>query len=350
MYCRFCGYEITEDDVYCPNCGKRCLSPLTEMPGQDPAPEKKKRSKRGIVIAAVLILICIAAAALAVVFVPGLLPVENAKVSLSSTPSAASVYVGDTYVGETPLSFEIQPDMPTDIYVGKDGYVTWTESVTLIPGEHYTLYVTLEKEAPPLVSDTEETFERRYEWEYNGYTFSTQLSLSKEKYAYYQGLGHSNLNLIKYATDSYNRKVVSEIAAGIKQQGESLDFTNYETMMMAASLVQTIPYVTDKESAGEAEYVRYPIETLVDGGGDCEDKSILLAALLKELGCEVVILEFPNHAAVGVEAERDDAYGSYANYGGKKYFYLESTKSGWDLGEIPAEYNLNRISKISRVS
>ncbi|MBP3444292.1 MAG: zinc-ribbon domain-containing protein, partial [Methanocorpusculaceae archaeon] len=28
MYCRFCGYEITEEDVYCPNCGKRCISPL----------------------------------------------------------------------------------------------------------------------------------------------------------------------------------------------------------------------------------------------------------------------------------------------------------------------------------
>ena len=348
MYCRFCGYEITEEDIYCPNCGKRCLSPLPDSPAEEKA--EKKRSKRGIVLAVVLVLVCITAAALAVVFVPSLIPVENATISLTATPAGASICVGDTYVGEAPLSFEIIPETPTNIYVGKDGYVTWTELVTLMPGEHSSLYVTLEKAAPPLVSDTEETFERVYEWSYNGYTFSTQLSLSKEKYAYYQGLGHSNLNLVKYATDSYNRKVVKEIAAGIKQQGESLDFTNYEIMMLAASFVQDFPYVTDKESTGELEYVRYPIETLVDNGGDCEDKSILMAAILRELGCEVVIMEFPDHAAVGVEAEREDAYGSYAKYGGKKYFYLESTKSGWELGEIPAEYDLSRINKIGRVS
>lgn len=349
MYCRFCGYEITEEDVYCPNCGKRCLSPLADSPRAEMQPEKKKRSKWGIVVAAVLILAVIAGC-VAALFIPGLLTPENATVTLTSIPADASVFAGDTYVGKAPLTFEILPDVPTDISVEMGGYVTWVESVTLTPGEHYSLYVTLEKEAPPLVSDTEETFERLYEWEYNGYTFSTQLSLSKEKYGYYQSIGHSNLNLIKYATDSYNRKVVWEIASGIKQQGDSLGFTNYETMMMAASFVQELPYVTDKESLGELEYVRYPIETLVDGVGDCEDKSILLASLLRELGCEVVILEFPNHAAVGVEAERDDAYGSYANYGGKKYFYLEATVSGWDLGEIPTEYDLKRISKITRVS
>ena len=347
MYCRFCGYEITEEDLYCPNCGKRCLSPLTESP--DAEKKEKKRSRIWLVLAAVLVLVC-SAVCFSIFCLPALLPVENATVSITSTPAGASVYVGDTYMGSAPLTFEILPDVSTDIYIGKDGYVTWLESVTLMPGEHSTLYITLEKEAPPLVSDTEETFERVYEWEYNGYTFSTQLSLSKEKYAHYKGLGHSNLNLVKYATDSYNRKVIREIAAGIKEQGESLGFTNYETMMLAASFVQTLPYVEDDEYMGTPEYARYPIETLVDRGGDCEDKSILLAALLRELGCEVVLMEFPNHVAVGVEANRDDAYGSYASYGGKKYFYLESTKDGWELGEIPSEYDLNRISKIGRVS
>lgn len=344
MYCRFCGYEITEEDVYCPNCGKRCISPLAESPNATP---EKKRSKVWIAGLIVLVLLC---AAVCVVALPILLTPDEATVTLTAVPEGASVYVGETFAGTAPLTFTIPPEAAADISVELEGYVTWVESVTLMPGEHYTLYVTLEKEAPPLVSDTEETFERMYEWEYNGYTFSTELSLSKEKYAYYQGLGHSNLNLVKYATDSYNRKVAAEIAGGIKQQAESLGFTNYETMMMAASFVQELPYKEDDEYLGVPEYARYPIETLVDGAGDCEDKSILLAALLRELGCEVVLLEFPNHVAVGVEANRDDAYGSYAPYGGKKYFYLESTASGWELGEIPSEFDLNRISKISRVS
>lgn len=345
MYCRFCGYEITEEDVYCQNCGKRCISPLTESPNTSKPPEKKKR-KVWIVLAVVLLLLCAAACA---VVLPILLTPAEAIVTLTATPENAAVSVAGTFVGTAPLTFTIQPEVTTDISVTLEGYVTWVESVTLAPGEHYSLYVTLEKEAPPLVSDTEETFERLYEWDYNGYTFSTLLSLSKEKFDYYRGLGHSNLNLVKYATDSYNRKVAAEIAGGIKQQGASLGFTNYEIMMMATSFVQELPYVTDKESLGELEYVRYPIETLIDGAGDCEDKSILLAAVLRELGCEVVLLEFPNHAAVGVEANRDDAYGSYASYGGKKYFYLESTVPGWELGEIPTEFDIKRISKTSRI-
>ena len=40
-----------------------------------------------------------------------------------SSPAGASVYVGDTYMGEAPLTISILPDIPTDIYVGKDKYV-----------------------------------------------------------------------------------------------------------------------------------------------------------------------------------------------------------------------------------
>ena len=342
MYCRFCGYEITEEDIYCPNCGKRCISPISD--------EKPKKRSKTVILVLLAVVLVIAAGVLGVLFVPSLFTVENATVSITSSPAGASVYVGDTYMGEAPLTISILPDIQTDIHIGLDKYITWTESVTLAPGEHSTFHVTLELAPAPVVSDTEETFERVYEWKYNGYTFSAPLSLSKEKYAHYQKLGHSNLNLVKYAADSYNRRVVSEIAGGIKAQAESLEFTNYETMMLAASFVQSLPYTTDKETTGQGEYVRYPIETLVDGGGDCEDKSILMGALLKELGCDVVILEFRDHAAVGVKADRDDAYGSYAKYGGVKYFYLETTKEGWELGEIPSEYDLNRIDKISKVT
>jgi len=37
------------------------------------------------------------------------------------------------------------------------------------------------------------------------------------------------------------------------------------------------------------EYPRYPLETLIEGKGDCEDTAILFASLARELGIEVVL-------------------------------------------------------------
>ena len=48
----------------------------------------------------------------------------------------------------------------------------------------------------------------------------------------------------------------------------------------AQSLTAALTYVTDAASTGEREYIRHPAETLVDGEGDCDDKAVLLSALL----------------------------------------------------------------------
>lgn len=101
-----------------------------------------------------------------------------------------------------------------------------------------------------------------------------------------------------------------------------------------ASFVQgALPYVSE-----EGEYPKYPAETLVEGG-DCEDKSILLAALLRALGYKVALLVFdgdPGHMAVGVDCP--GCRGAYYLHDGVKYFYLETTQPGWAPGEVPPEF------------
>ena len=99
-----------------------------------------------------------------------------------------------------------------------------------------------------------------------------------------------------------------------------------------------MPYAEDIVTTGYDEYARYPLETLVDYGGDCEDTSILMAALLKAMGYDAVLLYFsgdPGHVAVGVAGQFS---GSYFDYQGAKYYYLETTGSGWEIGDIPPEY------------
>ena len=83
--------------------------------------------------------------------------------------------------------------------------------------------------------------------------------------------------------------------------------------------------------------MRYPLETLYDKRGDCEDKTILLAAILQEMGMDFVLLLPTDHMALGVCCDSVTAK-QYFMYDGKAYYYLESTAPGWKVGEIPKQY------------
>ena len=107
-------------------------------------------------------------------------------------------------------------------------------------------------------------------------------------------------------------------------------------------MYKDLPYKDDLNSTGQAEYPRYPLETIVDNGGDCEDKAILASALLHEMGYDVVLLKFPDHMAVGVDIQDgvslpDDEQPVYYDYHGKRYYYLETSDTTWDIGQIPDE-------------
>jgi hypothetical protein len=85
---------------------------------------------------------------------------------------------------------------------------------------------------------------------------------------------------------------------------------------LLVGVVQTIPYSVD-ESRPEP---KYPIETWRDDKGDCDDKSLLLAALLRREGYDTVLLQFApeQHVAVGVRCAR-------LSYKGTGYAYIETT-------------------------
>jgi len=85
------------------------------------------------------------------------------------------------------------------------------------------------------------------------------------------------------------------------------DHNQYSDLRIATSLVQQIPYGKIKNYQ---EKRFYPYEVLYNQCGVCEDKSILLAFLLKELGYGVVLLEFETerHMAVGVKVPEKFSY------------------------------------------
>jgi len=142
-----------------------------------------------------------------------------------------------------------------------------------------------------------------------------------------------------YTSDSDGEKIISTIVDGLKNSAAEKGYDEYKTIELVVSFVQGLPYVSDKASTSQEEYPKYPVETLLDRGGDCEDTALLTAVLLRKLGYGSALLILPekHHAAVGVLGSAD-AYGTYYEYDGKKYLYLETTNSGWRIGQMPKDY------------
>ena len=88
-----------------------------------------------------------------------------------------------------------------------------------------------------------------------------------------------------------------------------------EYLELIAVYIQSLKYETREQNPA-----KFPIETVVDRAGDCDDKSLLLAGLLSRAGYPVALLLFgpESHMALGVGS---DEY-IYKNTG---YAFLETT-------------------------
>jgi hypothetical protein len=140
-----------------------------------------------------------------------------------------------------------------------------------------------------------------------------------------------------YAADPFDDKIIDAIAAAIGRYADRNGFSDEDRIKFATSFVHRLEYVPDDVSTPHEHYPRYPVETLVHRGGDCEDASVLLAAILHALGYKVGFLLLPRHLQVGVV--RDPSFpGAFYEYRGQNYYVLEATGEGWQLGEMPPEY------------
>ena len=143
------------------------------------------------------------------------------------------------------------------------------------------------------------------------------------------------VGMVNDPDDDYS---INGMVQGINNAAIRDGMSEIEKVNFVIDFVQSLPYTEDSVTTDWDEYPRYPLETLFDRGGDCEDTSILVAALLDRLGYDVCLI-FPvdkNHCAVGIAIQ--GAYGSYYDYDGTKYYYLETTGEGWEIGDIPADY------------
>jgi len=139
-------------------------------------------------------------------------------------------------------------------------------------------------------------------------------------------------------TDPYADSLINVLVNLVKDEALAYDLKKTDAVNLVTALVQNMVHTNQDIRTPYDEYRRYPIETLFEEGGDCEDNSILVAALLTRLDYKVVlfIFEQPQHIAIGVDITV--AGGHYWEYQAKRYYYLETTGDDWEIGDCPNMY------------
>ena len=185
-----------------------------------------------------------------------------------------------------------------------------------------------------------EMYERTFRWCHNGVWHEWVIPILKKDYDCFRELPHIGRDIHQYSEADYKQYAESESDGSILEVIAKVIFggngwTKREAVENVLAFVQSIPYKSDKSSTGYEEYPRYPVETLVDGCGDCEDSAILAAALLAEMRYDVALLLLPGHAALGVAGK--DLPGWSYTVNGVKYYFVETTSVS-KIGNISKEF------------
>ena len=177
-----------------------------------------------------------------------------------------------------------------------------------------------------------------YRWRFEGYDRSMNLSIPYGLYWEYRNKPRPAEweDWAQMCKDPGDDAYISQMAEEFLSTASSEDFTDAETVNYVVTFVHKMLNTEETITAPWDERPKYPIETLADLGGDSEDTSILTAAILHEMGCDVALIFFEDlkHVIVGV-GPGAGIFGTYYESHGTRYFFLETTGDGWKVGEKP---------------
>jgi hypothetical protein len=122
---------------------------------------------------------------------------------------------------------------------------------------------------------------------------------------------------------TYRHPVITELARVLTQ---GLDTPEAQAQALLDWVAEYVKYTPDYCKVGDhraaGDYFRYPVETLFEACGDCEDSSFLYAALCKAAGLEVALVLYPDHV---VPAVSGDFQGICYEVGGGRFFPAATT-------------------------
>ncbi len=128
-----------------------------------------------------------------------------------------------------------------------------------------------------------------------------------------------------FIDEEHQEPFFTDVLVALRQVRDSLGLDADRYAELLTVFVQSLVYETDPVDLEP----KFPVETFVDGTGDCDDKTLLLAGLLTREGYDVAILMFEpeKHVALGIRS----AEVPYLDTG---YAFVETTSAGF-IGMVP---------------
>ena len=195
----------------------------------------------------------------------------------------------------------------------------------------------------------------QYEWSVDGESYTYSLDILYSDVVYYRDYYDVSQRQQDIYNDhqrdrtfvTYEDKYIQLIATDFGTMTEGM--TDLERVNFLLAFSQCLGYEDDSVYMGYEEYWKFPLETLYDHGGDCEDTSILLASLAEAMGYDTALLLFPGHMAAGIHID-----GDYPDLGGfylrsdpdKIYYYCETTSTGFTVGQIPSSVDTDNTTMV----
>jgi hypothetical protein len=186
--------------------------------------------------------------------------------------------------------------------------------------------------------------DRTFTWTYNKAKYTVTLGIDYDDYLYAKGKykvnqrcqSNDHLRDKTFVTLSYNdetmapymEELVDKMIAALKERHSNISESTLLNYILA--FTQYIEYQSDEEYMGTEEYWKFPLETLFEEGGDCEDTSILFCAIAHQcreklnMSYRTAMLLLPGHMAGAVMLEGKTAWS-----------YAETTSTSFNLGDIP---------------
>ena len=190
---------------------------------------------------------------------------------------------------------------------------------------------------PKILTDDPLNFHRVFSWTTKKDTWSCEIIVPKTLYETYVKIPRQANAYSLYAFSEKDRPVIKTLLDTLNRTARQRGYSAMDLVTNVVNFVQSFPYWTDMSTKGLDDYPRYPIETLVEGGGDCEDTAVLMAVLLHEMGYDVCIVYIPGHLALAI-SHPEITEGTWYDFNGKHYYYLESTAKGCKIGWMPEEF------------
>ncbi len=198
-----------------------------------------------------------------------------------------------------------------------------------------------------------DTYVRSFAWQSDGTSWTWEFRIPSTLYAHYRSQSHrrwcldDSCDWYRYVTDpnddAYIEALTTELIRAMEARHSAGQLYHKLLQFTLDFVTAAIPYTRDEPE----EWPKYPIETLVEVAGDCEDTSILYASLVRPLGYGVHFLLLPGHAATAVEVHRSFIENApyevgYYTHADRYFVFCETTgdpaRTGYiRVGQLPPD-------------